>query len=128
MWHGARLALPAVADIPPIGTGFRRTALANERTWLAWVRTGLASTAVSIGVGRVVPAVSDVARWPYVVVGVGYAILGAGLVVYGFIRKRDVEAAVERGDYMPPHDIALLAFAVLATLLVVATGALVIVD
>ena len=117
-----------MAELPPIGAGYRRTALANERTWLAWVRTGLASTAVSIGVGRVVPAVSDVARWPYVVVGCGYAVLGAALVVYGFIRQRNVETAVSRGGHAPVHDIVLVAFAVLTTALVLATGALVIVD
>src|SRR4249920_3427477 len=33
----------------------RRTHLANERTQLAWWRTGLTALAVALGVGRVVP-------------------------------------------------------------------------
>ena len=37
------------------GDGTRRTALAAERTWLAWWRTGLGASAVAIGVGRILP-------------------------------------------------------------------------
>ena len=37
----------------------RRTRLANERTYLAWWRTGLASLAVSVGTGRLVPALTN---------------------------------------------------------------------
>ena len=39
----------------------RRTRLANERTYLAWWRTGLAAFAVCIGIGRIVPGVSRLA-------------------------------------------------------------------
>ena len=68
----------------------RRTYLANERTNLAWVRTGLACTAVAIGVGRIAPEVADAQeRWPYVAIGAGYALLGAFLVGYGFTRRDD---------------------------------------
>jgi putative membrane protein len=84
------------------GDATRRTWLAAERTWLAWVRTGLTSTAVAVGVGQVVPGLTDVTRWPYTVLGVGYALLGVLLVVFGQQRRREVEAAVGRGDYHPP--------------------------
>ena len=33
----------------------RRTRLANERTYLAWWRTGLTTLAVAIGAGKIVP-------------------------------------------------------------------------
>ncbi|MGZ5314068.1 MAG: DUF202 domain-containing protein, partial [Solirubrobacterales bacterium] len=33
----------------------RRTRLANERTQLAWWRTGLTALAVAVGIGRVIP-------------------------------------------------------------------------
>jgi len=36
----------------------RRTRLASERTYLAWWRTGLAAFAVSLGAGRLVPAIA----------------------------------------------------------------------
>ncbi len=54
----------------------RRTWLAAERTWLAWWRTGLGAAAVAIAVGRFVPAISNGARWPFRVIGIGYAVLG----------------------------------------------------
>ena len=77
----------------------RRTRLANERTYLAWWRTGLTSLAVSIGVGRVAPGVSNLTAWPYQVVGACYGILGVAFMVYGQIRVKTVERAVDAGGF-----------------------------
>jgi putative membrane protein len=89
----------------------RRTRLANERTYLAWWRTGLTSIAVSIGTGRVVPALTDEQRWPYAVAGAGFAVLGVLCIGYGLLRQREVERTIETGDYAPPSErwMALLA-------------------
>ena len=40
----------------------RRTCLAQERTFLAWLRSGLAAFAVAVGVGRLTPALLGVPR------------------------------------------------------------------
>ena len=77
----------------------RRTRLANERTYLAWWRTGLTAVAVCIGLGRIVPGVSDVTTWPYQVVGAGYGLLGLAFMVVAHVRVRMVERAVDRGDF-----------------------------
>src|SRR5438045_6328808 len=77
----------------------RRTRLANERTYLAWWRTGLTSIAVCIGLGRIVPGVTNVTKWPYEVVGAGYGILGVGFMLLAHLRVRAVEAAVDRGEF-----------------------------
>jgi putative membrane protein len=79
----------------------RRTRLANERTYLAWWRTGLTSFAVSLGVGRIVPDLTSGERWPYAVVGVGYAALGLVLLAYGFVRERAVDQALDEGRFSP---------------------------
>ncbi len=111
------------------GDATRRTWLANERTWLAWVRTGLTSTAVAFAVGKVVPDLADTQhRWPYSVLGVGYALLGAALVLYGFQRRREMDEAIAAGRYVSPHPRAMAAFAVLATVLGGASAILLIVD
>ena len=86
------------------GDATRRTRLANERTYLAWWRTGLTAFAVSLGAGKLVPALTDETRWPYVIVGVGFALLGAAFVAYGYWRQRLVESAVARGEYVRPDE------------------------
>jgi putative membrane protein len=80
----------------------RRTRLAAERTELAWWRTALTSIAVAVGVGRVVPELSGTTtEWPYVVVGIGFALYSVALFVYGSGRSRRVEAALDRGEMIP---------------------------
>ena len=78
----------------------RRTRLANERTYLAWWRTGLTCLAVAIGVGRIVPGVSNVTTWPYQAVGVAYGVLGVAFMAVAHLRVRAVERAIERGDFV----------------------------
>ena len=106
----------------------RRTRLANERTYLAWWRTGLTAFAVSIGAGRLVPALTNEESWPYLVVGIGFALLGLAFVGYGYRRLREVDAALARGEYAPPEERAMTILTVagvvlgLALLAIVAIG------
>ena len=54
--------------------------MAGERTELAWWRTGLAALAVAVGIGRLAPELqTSGATWPYVVVGIGFALYGIAL-------------------------------------------------
>lgn len=99
------------------GDATRRTRLANERTYLAWWRTGLTAFAVSLGAGKLVPALTDETRWPYVVVGVGFALLGVVFVAYGFMRQRLVERAVARGEYVRPDERLIAAMTGIGVLL-----------
>ncbi|HVW18784.1 MAG TPA: DUF202 domain-containing protein [Solirubrobacteraceae bacterium] len=119
-------------EVPPrfddAGDATRRTWLANERTWLAWVRTGLTSTAVAIGIGKLVPELADSRhKWPFEALGVGYAVVGVVLALYGFIRREEVERAIERGRYVAPHDRVVGAFALALVVLGVATAVVVLV-
>jgi len=109
--------------MPEAEDATRRTRLANERTYLAWWRTGLTAFAVGIGAGKVAPELAGGPAWPYVVVGVGYSLIGIGFVGYGLYRLRAVESAIERGEYLAPGDrlVALAtAFGVLLGLLTIA--------
>ena len=74
----------------------RRTRLANERTYLAWWRTGLTSIAVCVGLGRIVPGVTDVTKWPYELVGAGYGVMHRVLGAVSLICpvRMDYEKAV----------------------------------
>ena len=79
----------------------RRTRLAAERTYLAWLRSGLTALAVGLAAGKLVPELSDGASWPYELLGVGYSLLGIALIFYGHRRQYAVEAAVRRGEWAP---------------------------
>jgi putative membrane protein len=109
--------MPARERQPPGGGRFdeagdatRRTRLANERTYLAWWRTSLTAFAVSVGAGKLVPALATGTTWPYTAIGIGFAIIGVFCVGYAFWRYREVEEAVSRAEFAPPeeHVVALL--------------------
>lgn len=119
--------------LPPAGGGFdeagdatRRTRLANERTYLAWWRSGLTALAVSVGTGRIVPELTGGPQWPYTALGVAYGLFGIAFIVYGFMRQHAVEQAIAQGEYAPLDErftAALTIFGVLvgiATVLIVA--------
>jgi putative membrane protein len=104
----------------------RRTSMAAERTWLAWWRTALAATAGSLAVGRLAPELLHVSRWPYVVLGTGYAGLAIGLLLIGASRQRELQRALER-DATAPLSFRLVAvFTAGGVLLAVTTVVLVV--
>lgn len=82
------------------GDAARRTRLANERTYLAWWRTGLTAFAVAIGSGKLVPAVAGGTSWPFTAIGVGFALVGVFCSAYAFQRHREVEDALSRGEFV----------------------------
>jgi putative membrane protein len=97
------------------GDATRRTWLASERTVLAWLRTGLTATAVALAVGKVVPDLrAGGARWPFVVLGAGYGLLGVLIVAYGLRRGREVDRAIRAGRWLTPDDRAMWAIGSLA--------------
>ena len=79
----------------------RRTYLAAERTYLAWLRSGLAALGVSLGVGRLLPALLDASPGPYVALGIGFGVFGLFLFVFGAVRQRAVERALVTGTFRP---------------------------
>jgi putative membrane protein len=114
-----------VDDVPD---ATRRTRLANERTYLAWWRTGLTTFAVALGAGKLVPELSGGAAWPYETIGVGFALVGVLFIAYAYVRQKRVEEALARGDYAPFETRAGLVFAALGVLLGLGTIAVVLVQ
>jgi putative membrane protein len=78
----------------------RRTWLAAERTWLAWWRTALGAVVAGLGVGRVVPDLANLERWPFVALGAGYTVIAAVMFVVGAWRWRSTEDALRRGAFV----------------------------
>jgi putative membrane protein len=104
---------------------WQRTSMAAERTWLAWWRTALTATAGALAVGRFAPELLDVAPWPYVLLGCGYAALALGLLVLGARRQRELERSILDGVHAPLAFRLVAAFTIGGVLLVAFTVVLV---
>ena len=104
-----------------------RFTLANERTFLAWVRTSLALLAAAVALGHLLPGFGpDLLRR---VCSVALAVAATVTAAVSVVRWRRVQEAVERGDPLPRSNLPwalsglLLAIAVLVGVLVVTSGA-----
>jgi putative membrane protein len=98
-------------DGPPI-----RTYLANERTFLAWLRTGLAS----IALGAAAQQALDPDPLREVLAG-GLIIFGLALCVLGRVRYRQLLDDIATGSYQPRPGVV---DAVLAGMVVLGVAAL----
>jgi putative membrane protein len=105
-----------VQDLAP-----RRTLMAAERTYLAWLRTGLGALAVAIAVGRVTPALLGGSHPRLGFLGVGYAVLGIFVILYSIVRARRLESAVASDASMTLDWWALVTITILGLGLAVAT-------
>jgi len=75
-----------------------RFTLANERTFLAWNRTGLALVAGGLAVEQFLEA----GRLARLVLAVPMIVLGAAIAAASYSRWRANEDAMARGDELPP--------------------------
>ena len=115
--------------IPGIGDGLRRAQLAAERTYLAWWRTALATVAVAIAIGRVLPEVLNAGTtWPYVVVGAGWGVLAVAIAAYAPVRQRALRRAIDEGGYAHPHTAMLSALSIGGVMLIIASVVLIVIS
>ena len=78
-----------------------RTHLANERTFLAWLRTGLSLIAVGLAAANFLPE-SLVPGFPIVtVVALLLVLLGTGMVLFGAVRYVVAHRQIESATYVP---------------------------
>ena len=98
-----------------------RFTLANERTFLAWLRTAMALLAAAVAIVQLVPEFGfEGARR---LVGALLAALGTAVAAGAVLRWRKVQAAMRREADLPPTRMPLL-LAVTLTALSVAVLAL----
>ena len=109
---------PGRRALDEAGDATRRTRLANERTYLAWWRTGLTTLTVALAAARVVPEISDsTVRWPYTVVGAVFAVLGVICIGYGERRRASVARAVREGEFVDADPRLMLGLTVVGVVL-----------
>ncbi|MGB0120314.1 MAG: DUF202 domain-containing protein [Solirubrobacterales bacterium] len=105
----------------------RRTMLAGERTQLAWWRTGFAVLAVGLAVGKIVPHLSgEETIWPYTVLGAGFGVFAVALTLQGTRRRMDVDTALRTGMPVESDRAVSWALTIGATVLAMATTAMII--
>lgn len=111
--------------LPPATDATRRTRLANERTFLAWWRTALATLGLGVALGKVLPEVAEEPHWPYILLGAVCSLLGAALAALGWWRYASVDRALGGGEEARPPgwmagvlSAALLLLALLVAVLV----------
>ena len=96
-----------------------RFTLANERTFLAWLRTSLALIAAGVAVVQLVPefGVAGGRR------AIGMVLVGLGILASlgGTRRWRQVQAAMAHGDDLPRTRMPLLLGSALALLAIAVT-------
>ena len=100
--------------------------LANDRTYLAWLRTGIACVALGFVVAKaalIIKAgkpVSD--KGLYGVTGVLLVLSGAAMVIAGYLQHRAVQGQLQTDDArpVPRWPLAITAIAVAAALFLAA--------
>ena len=100
----------------PANPNATRDHLANERTFLAWIRSCVAIMALGFVVARFGLLIREVApRTPRHTltalstgIGVALVICGALLVLLATRRYRDTTYAIERGSYQPSSTLIML--------------------
>src|SRR4051794_22795281 len=101
----------------PHGHPDYRFTLANERTLLAWLRTGLALVAGGVAVATYAPDLG--ARWGSAVVAFGLVLAGLGVALAGYSRWRGNETAIRNDRPLPASWLAPTVTAALAVIVVV---------
>ncbi len=82
-----------------------RFTLANERTFLAWVRTMLAVLAGAIALDSLQIPAADALRRGLVLAMLAFA---AATVILAYRRWKRVDRAMRRGEALPPFGLGLL--------------------
>jgi putative membrane protein len=74
-----------------------RDHLAGERTFLAWIRTGLGVVGLGVVTGKLLETEGVIAE----VIGLALVALGALMLGYALARFRKLTVALESGEFQP---------------------------
>jgi putative membrane protein len=99
-----------------------QVSLANERTFLSWVRTSLALVVTGVAI---VAFDLPLSRGWQVASGLVFAVLGVAAAVQAWLGWRATDRAIHRGDDVPaPASSLILVIGVIVAIAVLGVGAL----
>jgi putative membrane protein len=104
-------APPAPAG--PVGEPDARFTFANERTFLAWIRTALALVAAGLAIVQLLPPFPGI-RWGRHAIGVPLIVLGAVVAVWSYLEWHANQRALRRGDPLRRSRLPQLLAAIIA--------------
>jgi len=105
-------------EYPPAS---RRTRFAEERTVLAWWRTGMAAAAVALAIGGLLPKLGDLPKDRFVALGIGYGILSLIFIIGGATREMASRRALEQNSHADLSQWLVIAVALYMSVLVILT-------
>lgn len=100
-----------------------RDHLANERTYLAWVRTGFGTAALGLAVAELL---GDPGDWKPVAAGVLFVILGISMLLYGTMRYFRIVRSLDEGMMYVGRG-GPIAFGLTATVIAIVVAVLVLI-
>ena len=104
-----------------------RYTFANERTFLAWIRTALALVAAGLAVIQLLPPFHGI-RWGRHVIGIPLIVLGGSIALLSYREWMANQRALRRGEPLPPSwlpvvlAVTITAVGLVAAVLVVLSG------
>ena len=114
-------SVPPAAGPPGVEPDARFT-FANERTFLAWIRTALALVAAGLAIVQLLPPFHGI-RWGRHAIGIPLILLGAIVAVVSYLEWDANQRALRRGD-PPRHSRLPLLLAVIIALVALAAAML----
>ena len=107
---------------PPGAEPDARFTFANERTFLAWIRTALALVAAGLAIVQLLPPFHGI-RWGRHAIGIPLILLGAVVAVVSYLEWDANQRALRRGD-PPRHSRLPMFLAVIVGLVALAAAVL----
>ena len=117
--------VPPAAAAPGAEPDARFT-FANERTFLAWIRTALALVAAGLAIVQLLPPFHGI-RWGRHAIGIPLILLGAVVAVVSYLEWDANQRALRRGD-PPRHSRLPMFLAVIVGLVALAAAVLALVS
>ena len=113
---------PVPPAAPPGAEPDARFTFANERTFLAWIRTALALVAAGLAIVQLLPPFHGI-RWGRHAIGIPLILLGAVVAVVSYLEWDANQRALRRGD-PPRHSRLPMFLAVIVGLVALAAAVL----